>query len=1032
MKNLLLAALALAAGPALAQKPAAAGPYFQQEVNYAIDVRLDDRAHVLRGHEDLTYVNNSPQALTFIWFHLWPNAYRDNNTAFGRQQLVQGKRRFQFAKPADRGGIDSLRFVVDGQAATLEYDPQNPDVAKLVLPKPLAAGASARLSTPFRVKIPASFSRLGHVKQSYQISQWYPKPAVLDRRGWHPMPYLDQGEFYSEFGAFDVSITLPANYTVGATGELQNPDEQARLAQLAAAEAGKKSRADFAGPDSSKAGRVAALQYPPSAPTFKTLRYRQANIHDFAWFADKRFHVRQSAVTLPSGRNVTTTVLFTNQSPAQWVKGLQDVNDAVTYYSKWVGEYPYSAATAVDGALSAGGGMEYPMVTVTLPEAIVHEVGHNWFYGILGSNERDFPWMDEGLNSLLENRVGERSDPHYGLLSGLAKRPRTARLFGLDGLPNAGAAQLPYQALASRGLDQPVQGPTSAAYTTVNYGLAVYGKTASLFRYLAGYLGQEKFDAAMHLYYTRWQFRHPYPEDMQAVFEESTGQKLGWFFGPMLTGTTRYDADLSAVAVFPDVVKVLVRTDAPVAWAVPVSSVDAQGRVLETLWTAPFGDTDPAAEDEATSQLNFRRPGVVALVVDAGYLTPQLNRQNDVLRLDKATAALPKKGKKAAAAPAPAPGPTADPAAGLGRLRTPLLLRPLLSAERWDRRTVNFVPVLGANTSDKFMLGAAFYGNVLAPRRLSYLAMPMYSFVRNELNGIATLSFNALPARISRTLTVAATVQRFERYLKIEPSVSFTLPHGPGSGPVHRLTLANTSVELQDFNGRTHNIQALDYLGGGGNALHGWAARVELNRFTSSTISPRLTQPLLLRAEATYHRYYAPKRQVKVRLFGGRFLQDSLYSEFFLGLSGSPDYRRQTAFLDRQQISPAFAAQTHQTDERDGAFRAYLPVASQRWLSTLNLQADLPITKLAVFADFGLTANSVLLPGPDRTAQNTFYDAGLLLPLAGILNLYLPLAGSQFANGLPASRQDLTDNIRFSLRLDALSPFKFLDGQLSR
>ncbi len=1020
MKKLLLAALALAAHPAQAQKPAPRpdqGAYFQQEVNYSIDVKLDDRRHELRGHEDLTYVNNSGKPLAFIWFHLWPNAYHDNSTAFGRQQLVQGKRRFQFAKAADRGFIDSLNFVVDGQPATLEYDAYNPDVAKLLLPAPLAAGASARISTPFRVKIPASFSRFGHVGQSYQITQWYPKPAVLDRRGWHQMPYLDQGEFYSEFGAFDVSITLPANYTVGATGELQNPDEQARLAALAQADDAKKTTADF-GKD---------LAFPASAPTTKTLRYRQDKIHDFAWFADKRFHVRQSAVTLPSGRKVATTVLFTNKSAEKWLKGLQGVNDAITYYSKWVGEYPYSAATAVDGALSAGGGMEYPMVTVTLPEAIVHEVGHNWFYGILGSNERDFPWLDEGLNSLLENRVGELTDRHYGMLSEPAKHPRFARAFGIDSLPNAGLAQLPYQALASRGLDQPVQGPTSVAYTTTNYGVTVYGKTASLFRYLAGYLGQEKFDDAMRLYYTRWQFRHPYPEDMQAVFEETTGQRLGWFFQQMLTGTTRYDADLSAVAVFPDVVKVLVRTDALVPWAVPVSSVDAQGRILETQWTPAFGNTEPDPEEEATSQLNFRRPGVVALVVDAGYLTPELNRQNDVLRLDKATVALPKKGKKAQAA-TPAP----DPTAGLGRLRTPLLLRPLLSVERWDRRTLNYVPVLGANTSDKFMLGAAFYGNVLAPRRLSYLAMPMYSFSRNELNGIGTLSLNALPEHISRTLTIAATVQRFERYLKIEPSVSFTLPHTPGHGPTHRLTLANTNVELQDFDGRTHNIQSLEYAGGGGNALHGWNAHVEFNRFTSTTISPSAAQPLLLRAEATYHRYYAAKHQVKVRLFGGRFLQNSSNDEFFLGLSGSPDYRRQAVFLDRQQISPTFAAQIHQTDERDGAFRAFLPVASQKWLSTLNIQADLPVTKLAVFADFGLTADNVLLPGADRRAQNSFYDAGLLLPLGGILTFYLPVAGSQYASGLPASRQDFTDNIRFSLRLDKLSPFRLLDGQLGR
>ena len=283
-----------------------------------------------------------------------------------------------------------------------------------------------------------------------------------------------------------------------------------------------------------------------------------------------------------------------------------------------------------------------------------------------------------------------------------------------------------------------------------------------------------------------------------------------------------------------------------------------------------------------------------------------------------------------------------------------------------------------------------------------------------------------------RAAEVALTVQTFERCLKIEPRVAFTLPHQPGHGPVHQLALANTNVRLYDLGGRTHNIQALEYAGSGGNALHTWAAHVELNRFTSTAIDARAPQPLLLRAEATYNRHYAPKKAVRVRLFGGRFLQDSLYNEFFLGLSGSPDYRRQTVFLDRQQISPALAAQTHQTDERDGGFRAFLPVGSQRWLSTLNIQADVPALPLAVFADFGLTAANVTLPGPDRRSQNTFYDAGLVVPLRGILNLYFPLAGSQYANGLPASRQDFTDRIRFSLRLDKLSPFRVLDGLLAQ
>ncbi|HEX8505639.1 MAG TPA: M1 family metallopeptidase [Hymenobacter sp.] len=984
----LLPGLAAVAQPAKPARPTAAA-YFQQEVNYSIDVALDDKTHQLTGREELTYTNHAPTALSFIWFHLWPNAYRDNSTAFARQQLRNGKRAFQFAKAADRGYIDGLDFKVNGQAAKLEFDPKNPDIAKLVLPQRLAPEASVTISTPFRVKIPASFSRFGHVGQSYQITQWYPKPAVYDRRGWHPIPYLDQGEFYSEFGSFDVTITLPANYTVGATGELQNPDERARMDALAAATALKTTAKDF--------GRD--LAFPASDATTKTLRYRQDRVHDFAWFADKRFNVLKDTVTLPSGRAVTSWVLFTNKDAEKWIKGLQDVNDALTYYSQWVGEYPYSAATAVDGALSAGSGMEYPMVTVTQPAAIVHEVGHNWFYGILASNERDFPWMDEGVNTYVETRVGELSNPHAGPLQDLFKGKNVASALGVNDLPNGAVNQVPYQMAASRGLDQPVQGPTSAAFGKGNYGTIVYYKTAALFKYLAGYLGQERFDAAMRAYYAKWQFKHPYPEDLEAVFEESTGQKLDWFFREMLTNTREYNADIFATQQLGDLVKVLVRTDSPVLWAVPVSTVDAQGRVLQTLWTAPFGDP----EDDAEQQLDFRRENVAAVVVDAGYVTPQLNRRDDRLKLSD----------------------------GNFRRWEPLRLQPLAGVERWDRSAIYWAPVLGANTSDKLMLGAAFYNSLLTPKKLQYLAMPLYSFSRNELNGIATLNLNVLPAKGSRQVTTGVTLQRFERYLKLEPSLTFLLPHSAYDRPQHQIKLALTSIDDQDRG--LNSIITAEYGVRGGNALQKWSALVELNNFDNKPDGGELgnTQAVLLRAEASYQRFYSPKKRVMVRLFGGRFLNQSFNSAFVLGLSGSPDYRRQTAFLDRQQISDALTAQVHQTDNRDGAFKAFVPVGSGKWLSTVNLQADLPVTRLAVFADFGATAERQRFL--DRPGQRLFYDAGVVVPVVrNFFELYLPVAGSQYQSGVPDSFHDFTRRIRFVLNLNQANPLRFLDQALAQ
>ncbi len=204
--------------------------YFQQEVHYKIDVTLNDRKHALDGFERIDYINHSPDTLGFLYFHLWPNAYSDNQTALARQLMSMNGKEKLFNDPELMGSIDSLDFVVNGNPVQWHLLPGASDICKIILNDPLKPGDTLRITTPFHVKIPKGVtSRLGHIGESYQISQWYPKPAVYDQSGWHPMSYLDQAEFYSEFGSFDVSITLPVNYVVGATGNLQNEQEKKLL-----------------------------------------------------------------------------------------------------------------------------------------------------------------------------------------------------------------------------------------------------------------------------------------------------------------------------------------------------------------------------------------------------------------------------------------------------------------------------------------------------------------------------------------------------------------------------------------------------------------------------------------------------------------------------------------------------------------------------------------------------------------------------------------------------------------------------------
>lgn len=482
--------------------------YWQQEVNYNIEVSLNDNEHTLTGFEKIEYINHSPDTLTFIWFHIWPNAYKNDKTAFTDQQLEDGSTRFYFSSKEDKGYINRLEFKVNNQTARTEDHPQHIDIIKVILPAPLAPGQKAEITTPFHVKLPKNVSRGGHDGQSYQVTQWYPKPAVYDKKGWHPITYLDQGEFYSEFGRYDVSITVPANYVVAATGELQDNAEKEWL----------KSRAGYNWEPIRQKEKNSSGQYkttyqlfPASVTDIKKLRYKMDRIHDFAWFADKRFIVNYDTCKLASGRIIDVYTYYTPQEKKAWEKSTAFCKDAIRHYSGLVGEYPYPVVQAVQGPTSFGGGMEYPTITVISPiksaneldYVIAHEIGHNWFYGILATNERRYPWMDEGINSYYENKYRSRKDDHY-----------TNR-----------SEQTLLETLVAEKKDQPISTP-SEEFNLINYGLVAYYKTSRWMNWMEKYLGTETFNKAMQEYYRLWQFKHPQPEDLKQVFESVSNRNL--------------------------------------------------------------------------------------------------------------------------------------------------------------------------------------------------------------------------------------------------------------------------------------------------------------------------------------------------------------------------------------------------------------------------------------------------------------------------------------------------------------------------
>lgn len=517
MKKFILFALLIISSRAIAQSS-----YWQQDLRYKIKAELNDAEKSINGSLSIGYKNNSPDTLRYIWFHIWPNAYKNDSTAL-RKQLAQDPEEKKKKVEKGTGSIEGLAFTVNNIPVQTEPHP-NPeyiDIIKVLLKKPLSPGDSIMISTPFKVLLPPYFSRSGYAGSEFMACQWYPKPAVFDPTGWHEFPYLDRGEFYSEYGDYEVSITLPSSYVVGATGTLVTQEEAEQYKKLGMHNVVKRKKKP-------------ALYVPASGSATKTLTYRAKHVPDFAWFADKDFVIQYDTIQLPNGQIVDAYSYFHKARKTKWVNSIDYIKDAVKKYSGWIGAYEYPVVQVVEGPKNnSSGGMEYPMITLitspdateeTLDDVITHEVGHNWFMSMLGSNERAHTWMDEGLNTYYEFRYE-------------AEKYRANSIFGknipenVKKLPVQDFQNLLYKTMLDKiPMNTPMETPADQFSSNDEYSLVSYIKTAIWLHLLESAVGKEKVDLAMKNYFNKWKDKHPQPADMQAAFEEALGLDLNEFF----------------------------------------------------------------------------------------------------------------------------------------------------------------------------------------------------------------------------------------------------------------------------------------------------------------------------------------------------------------------------------------------------------------------------------------------------------------------------------------------------------------------
>lgn len=931
--------------------------YWQQKVDNNIAVTLDDKAHLLRGVISITYQNNSPDTLKFIYFHLYPNAYSTDRTAFEKQAVENGNTDHYFSDEKDRGYIDSLKFsVVDAKNTIVPagyVSTKDPDIIRLILPEPLPPGGKTDIETPFRVKVPLTFSRLGHRGQAYQISQWFPKPAVYDAKGWHPIPYLDQGEFYSEYGNYHVEITLPENYIVMGTGNILEPQENAWLDSL--------SKLPLPTGNTKDTIKVA------SSSTMKTVTFEEENIHDFAWFADKRWIVRKDTVAVPGTRNITTVYsCFLPWHQKGWGKSTDWIKTAVNGYSKAVGPYPYKTVKVVEGDLKAGGGMEYPTVTVIaagndeeeVGDVIVHEVGHNWFYGILGSNERQYPWMDEGINSFYEHKFAP------SVL-------QSSRVLGLNDLN-----ELAYRQFSST--HDLVPADTAAAVMPeLNYGIDIYTKSSRMLDWLEAYMGKNNFDKAMQEYYTTWQFKHPQPENFESIFRKHSDKNLDWFFNEAMSSTKPVDFAVGSISKSNGITATIKNKTGLKA---PAQVVLYNANDTAVAWTEPF-----------TGSTSVTFPGV--------------NSYNKIKIAD----AIP------------------DYNAMNNEDRSPLAIKGFLGINTQPKTKIWISPAIGYNYYDGFMAGLLFHNLTIPQHKFQFALAPMYGFGSGTAAGTGFMGYTAYFDQgwfhdiqfnlEGKTFSFDKTDQNISdyihaRYVKVAPEIIFNLRKPGWRSTVERsISIKGYWIREEQFAFSLNPDDSLYYPSKGGYEDN-FYGRIRYQHRNERTFNPfnytlegqigKQFAKLSLEANLKID-YFKKGKALYIRGYAGKFFNlandnnESYRYRIANTYSGWNDYLYDEIYLGRNERTGFWS---QQISMKEGGFKVNTLQYSNQvglsddWLFALNIKTDLPFWKLPVrlFADVGTFSNAKKL---NPSGATILFDAGVEVYIGDYLSIYLPLVMSK-------------------------------------
>lgn len=953
--------------------------YFQQKVDHNISVYLDTDNNELKGQSLIQYSNNSRDTLTELVFHLWMNAFGDRRSEFARQMLDYGQRDFHFTDDENLGYYKSIEFRAEGQPMDFEYanmgGRKNKEIVYLKLDKALPPNSKALITVDYNIKLPYAFDRPGFKGELYRITQWYPKPAVYDAGGWHPMSYLSLGEFYSEFGDYNVEINVPLSFSIASTGSQIEDRSSLDLENRR-----------------------------------RTIFVEAEKVHDFAWFASDSYLPFQESLELED-RSIDIQ-LFVKETNTNWQQAFELAKRALSFFSEELMTYPYPQLSIVESGDDDGSGMEYPMITIldmaqgkqALDHLIAHELAHQWFYGILASNERDNAWIDEGLASFYddkyEKRYYEQSEEDKMIneaLGGVNKRSYQLPLKAVLHLQRTGF----HKSIADSSRDADVLN-----YLASNYVAAPEG-----YQYLEAYLGEDKFKEHMQRLFRQKAFRHLSAYELESHFENASRQSLDWFFRDFLHSERVYDIAIKRIKGQ----DLKLRRNGNFSYPSRISLFNSLDNEIMSLWI------ESNTQNKQSVELPLESFDHV--VIDEGISLLDIRPGNN--RIDR-------------------------------RKRFPAL-RSLNLLESEDTPAIGFTLGFMYNHYDRFMLGPALYNSVFPQAGFRYQILPAYAFGSRDIMGLMQLEKDLFIARTSsalRKISLGLNAQRFSyfeyfeedlplKYYKINPVLTFHFArdmfhYSSLDYQWHHIgqdRLQFDDVDFQAFvTGQQFNVHQLNFRWHSQSGLSQTNGHIQMQYEKYGQPFEENNEYLRTTLELRNRRYYNPGSQFFFRFFAGYFpinsrRNSSSYASLFtrgsLALAGQGfnDQVYEDFYFARNGTSQSRSTQIH---ERHGGFKTAFGAAqtigmSNDLMMACNLKTDLPWSsgafRLRPYLDMAATRSRQL--NSDPLEMQFLYSAGISLEIGELAGIYLPVLQSSGLNQAYESR-NLFSRLSFKLDMKAM------------